>query len=46
MSDLAHHQTEAVLLIFLGMGKSDTMHTVHNCIDNIILVVSKYEVYM
>ena len=23
MSDLAHHQTEAVQLIFIGMGKSD-----------------------
>ena len=23
MSDLAHHQTEAVQLIFLEMGKSD-----------------------
>ena len=44
MSDLAHHQTEAVQLIFLGMGKSDTMHTDHNCMANII--VSKYKVYM
>ena len=46
MSDLAHHQTEAVQLIFLGMGKSDIMHrpTDHNYVDNII--VSKYNVYM
>ena len=29
MSDLAHHQTEEVQLIFLGMGKSDIMHTDH-----------------
>ena len=33
MSDLAHRQTEAVQLIFLEMGKSDTDH---NCIDNTI----------
>ena len=26
MSDLAHHQTEEVQLIFLGMGESDIMH--------------------
>ena len=44
MSDLAHHQTEAVQLIFLGMGKSAIIHTDHNCMDNII--VSKYTVYM
>ena len=44
MSDLAHHQTEAVQLIFLGMGKSDIMHINHNYVDNI--VVSNYEVYM
>ena len=45
MSELAHHQTEAVQLIFLGMGKSDMiMHTDHNYVDNII--VSKYKVYM
>ena len=44
MSDLAHHQTEAVQLIFLGMGKSDIMHTDHNYVDNII--VRKYKVYM
>ena len=37
MSDLAHHQTEAVQLIFLGMGKSDIMHTDHNYVDNIIV---------
>ena len=43
MSDLAHHQTEAAQLIFLGMGKSDIMHTDYNCLDNII--VSKYKVY-
>ena len=29
MSDLAHHQTEEVQLIFPGMGKSDIMHTDH-----------------
>ena len=44
MSDLAHHQTEEVQLIFLGMGKTDIMHTDHNCMDNIL--VSKYKVYM
>ena len=46
MSNLAHHQTEAVQLIFLGMGKSDIMHTDtdHNCMDNIL--VSKYKVNM
>ena len=44
MSDLAHHQTEVVLLIFLEMGKSDIMDTDHNYVDNII--VSKYKVYM
>ena len=43
MSDLAH-QTEAVLLIFLGMGKSDIMHTDRNYVNNIIS--SKYKVYM
>ena len=37
MSDLAHHQTEEVQLTFLGMGKSDIMHTDHNCMDNIIV---------
>ena len=40
MSDLAHHQTEAVQFIFLGMGKSDIIHTDHNYVDNII--VSKF----
>ena len=44
MSDLAHHQTEEVQLIFLGMGKSDIMHTDHNYVDNII--DNKYKVYM
>ena len=44
MSDLAHHQTEAVQLMFLRMVKSDIMHTDHNYVDNII--VSKYKVYM
>ena len=44
MSDLAHHQTEAVQLIFPGMGKSNIMHTDHNCMDNIL--VSKSKVYM
>ena len=33
MSDLAHHQTEAVQLIFLGMDKSDIMHIGHNFLD-------------
>ena len=37
MSDLAHHQTEAVYLIFLGMGKSDIMHTDHNYVDYVVL---------
>ena len=44
MSDLAHHQTEAVQLIFLGMSKSDIMHNDHNYVANI--VVSNYKVYM
>ena len=44
MSVLAHDETEAVQLIFLGMGKSDIMHTDYNYVDNII--VSKYKVYM
>ena len=44
MTDLAHHKTEAVQLIFQGMGKYDIMHTDHNYVDNII--VSKYKVYM
>ena len=44
MSDLAHHQTEAVQLIFIRMGKSDIMHTNHKYVDN--LIVSKYKVYM
>ena len=44
MSDLAYHQTEAVQLIFLGMDKSDIMHTDQNYVDNII--VSKYKLYM
>ena len=44
MSDLAHHQTEEVQLIFLGMGKSDIMYTDHNYVNNI--VVSNYKVYM
>ena len=44
MSDLAHHQTEAVELIFLGMGTSDIMHIDYNYVDNI--VVSNYKVYM
>ena len=44
MSELAHHQTEAVQLIFLGMDKSDIMHTDHNYVNNII--VSNYKVYM
>ena len=44
MSDLAHHQTEAVQHIFLRMGKSDIMHTDYNYVDNII--VSKYKLYM
>ena len=44
MSDLAHHQTEAAQLIFLGIGKSDILHTDHNCIDNTI--DSKNKVYM
>ena len=42
MSDLAHHQTEAVQLIFLGMSKSDIMHIDHNYVDNI--VVSNYKI--
>ena len=42
MSDLTHHQTEAVQLIILEMGKSDIMHTDHNYVDNII--VSKYKI--
>ena len=44
MSDLAHHQTEAVQLIFLGMSKSDIMHTNDNYVNNIIelLVSIKY----
>ena len=44
MSDVAHHQTEAVQLIFLGMGKSDIMHTDHT--EDIYIIVSKYKVYM
>ena len=39
MSDLAHHKTESVQLIFLGKGKSDIMHTDHNCMDNIIVSI-------
>ena len=40
MSDLSQHQTEAVQLIFLEMGKSDFMHADHNCMDNILVIVS------
>ena len=39
MSDLAHHQTEAVQLIFLEIDKSDIMHTDDNYVDNIIVSI-------
>ena len=40
MSDLSQHQTKTVQLIFLEMGKSDFMHVDHNCMDNILVIVS------
>ena len=41
MSDLAHHQTEAVQLIFLEMGKSVMIIMII-----IVWIISKYIVYM